>query len=418
MTYGLNMMQTAKLSFPHPPSRPGVTPDFSYLKIPKAGALPVPDAKMSVKDAAPYAQGLIRVLDDKGKAVGPWAKYLGDIGNAEILRRGLRDMLMMRAIDQRLQIAQRQGKTSFYIQCTGEEAIGCGFARMLSKGDMNFPTYRQQSLLVGLDYPLELMIGQVYSNSMDPLRGRQLPTLHSSREYGYFTVSGNLGTQIVQAVGWAMAAALMKDDGIAAGWIGDGATASNDFHGALLTASVYKPPVVLNVVNNQWAISSCTGFAGGGKATYAERALGYGIPSIRVDGNDYLAVLAASKWAIDRARRGDGPVLIEWLTYRVAAHSSSDDPSVYRSKREAAAWPLGDPVERLKAHLILTDAWSQERHVQAEAEVLDEVRTVQKEVESHGTFVDPQPMLPAEILRDVYAEMPEHLRRQRQQMGS
>jgi len=263
------------------------------------------------------------------------------------------------------------------------------------------------------------LIGQVYSNSMDPLKGRQLPIMHSSREYGYFSVSGNLGTQYVQAVGWAMAAALMKDDGIAAGWIGDGATASNDFHGALLTASVYRPPVVLNVVNNQWAISSCTGFAGGSrKTTYAERALGYGIPAIRVDGNDYLAVLAASKWAIERTRKGLGPVLIEWLTYRVAAHSSSDDPSSYRSKDEAAAWPLGDPVERLKEHLILLEEWSDERHVQAEAQVLDEVRAVQKEVETHGTFVDPQPMSPVDILRDVYAEMPEHLRRQRKELES
>lgn len=413
------MTQLAKLRFPTPPSRPGESVDFSHLLISDVGQLPVPKLDLSAEDSAPYAHGLIRVLDDNGKASGPWADYLKATGSVKMLRNGLRDMLKMRAIDQRLHIAQRQGKTSFYMQCTGEEAIGCGFARMLKKGDMNFPTYRQQSLLVGADYPLELLIGQVYSNSMDPLKGRQLPIMHSSREYGYFSVSGNLGTQYVQAVGWAMAAALMKDDGIAAGWIGDGATASNDFHGALLTASVYRPPVVLNVVNNQWAISSCTGFAGGSrKTTYAERALGYGIPAIRVDGNDYLAVLAVSKWAVERTRKGLGPVLIEWLTYRVAAHSSSDDPSSYRSKDEAAAWPLGDPVERLKEHLILLEEWSDERHVQAEAQVLDEVRVVQKEVETHGTFVDPQPMSPVDILRDVYAEMPEHLRRQRKELES
>lgn len=406
-----------KLNFPHPPARPGEKPDFSHISIPDVDELPVPEANFSASNAGPYASGLIQVLHEKGKATGPWAQYISGFCSDETLRRGLRDMLRMRAIDKRLQIAQRQGKTSFYMQCTGEEAIGCGFARLLHRGDMNFPTYRQQSLLVGADYPLERLMGQVYSNSKDPLKGRQLPVLHSSREYGYFTVSGNLGTQFVQAVGWAMAAALMKDDCIAAGWIGDGATASNDFHGALLTASVYNPPVILNVVNNQWAISTPTGYAGGDNATYAQRALGYGIPAIRVDGNDYLAVLAASKWAIERTRSGYGPVLIEWLTYRVAAHSSSDDPSVYRPKNEAEAWPLGDPVERLKEHLILIGAWSQERHIQAESEILDEVKTVQKKVESFGTFVDPHPRSSADILKGVYAEMPEHLRRQRQQMA-
>lgn len=410
------MTQHAKLKFPKPSARPGEAPDFSNLTIPDTGVLPVPAPDLSVEDAAPFAHGLVRVLDDDGQAVGPWYDFLADTVSDEVLLQGLRDMLLMRAIDVRLQTAQRQGKTTFYMQCLGEEAIGCGFARMLRKGDMNFPTYRQQSLLIGAEYPLERLIGQVYSQGMDPLEGRQLPVLHSAREYGYFTISGNLGTQFVQAVGWAMAAALTKSDGIAAGWIGDGATASNDYHGALLTASVYNPPVVLNVVNNQWAISSCTGFAGGDNATYAERALGYGIPAIRVDGNDYLAVLAVSKWAIDRVRTGIGPVQIEWLTYRAAAHSSSDDPSAYRPKNEAAAWPLGDPVGRLKTHLIMKGAWSAERHIQAEAEILDEVITVQKEVETYGTFLDPKPRPPADILRDVYAEMPEHLLRQLQEL--
>jgi len=320
-------------------------------------------------------------------------------------------------VDRRMLNAQRQGKTSFYLQCTGEEAIGCAFQRQLRQGDMNFPTYRQQSLLIAADYPLEALMGQLYSNAFDPLQGRQLPIMHSARDHGFFSISGNLGTQFVQAVGWAMACALRGNDQIAAGWIGDGATASNDFHGALLTASVYLPPVVLNVVNNQWAISTYTGTAVGRSETYAARALGYGIPALRVDGNDYLAVAAVSRWAVDRARGGHGPVLIEWFTYRAAAHSTSDDPSAYRPRDEAAAWPLGDPVERLKAHLIGRGLWSEERHVQAEAEVLDQVIAVQKAVEAEGTFVDPRPMSPAEIFRGVYAEMPPHLQRQRQEMG-
>lgn len=409
-------MNAAKLSFPHPPARPDQAPDFSNIVIPPAGTLPVPSLDLDARDARPFAVGLIRVLDENNKAVGPWAEYLGELP-AEQLRLGLRDMLKMRAVDRRMLNAQRQGKTSFYLQCTGEEAIGCGFQRQMAQGDMNFPTYRQQTLLIAADYPLDALMGQLYSNDLDPLQGRQLPIMHSAREHGFFSVSGNLGTQYVQAVGWAMACALRGNGKIAAGWIGDGATASNDFHSALLSASVYLPPVVLNVVNNQWAISTYTGVAAGKSETYAARAMGYGIPALRVDGNDYLAVIAVSRWAIERARQGFGPVLIEWFTYRAAAHSTSDDPTAYRPKDEAKAWPLGDPVERLKAHLIARGDWSEERHVQAEAEILDEVTSIQKSVEVHGTFVNPQPISPAEIFRGVYADLPEHLRRQRQEMG-
>ena len=405
-----------RLQFPHPPARPDQPADFSSIAVPEAGILPLPPLDIEAGGCRDLALGMVRVLDDNNQPVGPWAEYLGDL-SADRLRQGLRDMLKMRAIDRRMLNAQRQGKTSFYLQCTGEEAIGCCFQRELSQGDMNFPTYRQQTLLVAADYPLEQMMGQLYSNALDPLKGRQLPIMHSARDYGFFSISGNLGTQYVQAVGWAMAAALTGTGKIAAGWIGDGATASNDFHSALLTASVYMPPVVLNVVNNQWAISTYTGIAAGKSETYAARALGYGIPAIRVDGNDYLAVMAVSRWAIARARQGHGPVLIEWFTYRAAAHSTSDDPSAYRPRDEARAWPLGDPVERLKAHLIARGDWSEERHVQAEAEILDEVTAVQKAVEAHGTFVVPQPISPAEIFLNVYADMPEHLRRQRQEMG-
>jgi 2-oxoisovalerate dehydrogenase E1 component alpha subunit len=404
------------LQFPHPPARPDQPADFSTIVVPEAGILPVPPPDIDAAGCRDLAVGLVRVLDDTNMPVGPWADYLGDLC-ADRLRLGLRDMLKMRAIDRRMLNAQRQGKTSFYVQCTGEEAIGTCFQRELSQGDMNFPTYRQQTLLVAADYPLELLMGQIYSNALDPLKGRQLPIMHSARDYGFFSISGNLGTQYVQAVGWAMAAALTATGSIAAGWIGDGATASNDFHSALLTASVYMPPVVLNVVNNQWAISTYTGIAVGKSETYAARALGYGIPALRVDGNDYLAVMAVSRWAIARARHGHGPVLIEWFTYRAAAHSTSDDPTAYRPRDEARAWPLGDPVERLKAHLIARGDWSQERHVQAEAEILDEVIAAQKRVEAHGTFVNPQPISPAEIFLNVYADMPEHLRRQRQEMG-
>lgn len=404
------------LTFPQPPARPGEGPDFSALSIPSAGSLDVPPLDLDCERSRAYAVGLIRVLDDGGHAVGPWADYAHGF-DPELLAIGLRDMLRMRAVDQRLLNAQRQGKTSFYLQCTGEEAIGCGFQRQLAPGDMNFPTYRQQSLLVAADYPLRALMGQIYSNDCDPTDGRQLPIMHSSRDYGFFSISGNLGTQYIQAVGWAMASALLGNGTIAAGWIGDGATASNDFHSALLTASVYQPPVILNIVNNQWAISTYTGVAAGASATYAERARGYGIPALRVDGNDYLAVAAVSKWAVERVRGGFGPIVIEWFTYRAAAHSTSDDPTAYRPKDEAKAWPLGDPVDRLRRYLIQQGRWSDEQHAQKEAEILQEVSEIQREVEAHGTFVDPRPRSPAEMFRGVYADLPDHLRRQRQELG-
>jgi len=261
-------------------------------------------------------------------------------------------MLTTRAFDARMLTAQRQKKLSFYMQCLGEEAIGIGQALALEPTDMCFPTYRQQGILITRGYPLVDMMCQLFSNDRDPILGRQMPVMYTSRRHGFFTISGNLGTQFIQAVGWAMASAIKNDTRIASAWIGDGSTAEADFHNALTFAAVYRAPVILNVVNNQWAISSFQGIAGGEVATFAARGVGSGIASLRVDGNDFLAVYAASRWAAERARRGVGPTLIEWVTYRGGAHSTSDDPSKYRPADEWAHFPLGDPVARLKQHLI------------------------------------------------------------------
>ena len=241
--------------------------------------------------------------------------------------------------------------------------------------------------------------------------------LYSAREAGFFSVSGNLGTQYVQAVGWAMASAISGDTRVAAAWIGDGSTAESDFHSALVFASVYRPPVILNVVNNQWAISTHQAVAGGENATFAARAHGYGIPSLRVDGNDYLAVRAAAGWAVERARRNLGPTLIEWVTYRVAGHSTSDDPSKYRPKAESDAWPLGDPIERLKNHLVALGVWSEERQTQLRAEIDDEVLAAAREAEKHGTLHDGPKPDAATMFEGVYKEMPRHLREQRHELG-
>ncbi|MCA0241645.1 MAG: 3-methyl-2-oxobutanoate dehydrogenase (2-methylpropanoyl-transferring) subunit alpha [Proteobacteria bacterium] len=403
-----------RLHVPEPSGRPGCVTDFSYLHLSPAGAVRRPPVDTTHFDTADLAYSLVRVLDEQGHAVGPWAP---EVSTAQ-LRAGLRSMMKTRIFDARMVIAQRQRKISFYMQCLGEEAIAVAQAMALEPGDMCFPTYRQQGLLLSRDdvSMVELMC-QLMSNERDPVKGRQLPVMYSFKRAGFFSISGNLATQFIQAVGWAMASAIKGDTRIAAGWIGDGATAEADFHTALTFAHVYRAPVVLNVVNNQWAISTFQAIAGGESTTFAARGVGCGIASLRVDGNDFLAVYAASQWAAERARRNLGPTLIEWVTYRAAAHSTSDDPSKYRPADDWQRFPLGDPIERLKAHLIGLDAWSEQEHRQVQLELEAEVAAAQKEAESYGTLLDGHIPSPATMFDDVYAEMPAHLRRQRQELG-
>ena len=400
-----------ELYVPEPHARPGDEVDFSHIEVPPAGSVSRPDIAVSPDAIRDLPYTLIRVLDDDGKAVGPWDPRL----DAEKLRRMLRDMMLVRAFDDRMYRAQRQGKTSFYMKCTGEEAIAVAGTHALDREDMTFPTYRQQGILVARDYSLATMMCQIYSNKGDPLKGRQLPIMYSSKEYGFFTISGNLATQVPQAVGWAMGSAISGDSRIASTYIGDGSTAEGDFHAACTFAGVYRAPVILNIVNNQWAISSFSGIAGGELTTFAARGLGYGLPALRVDGNDALAVYAATRWAADRARSNRGPTLIEFFTYRVEGHSTSDDPTAYRPKRAGEKWPLGDPIARLKQHLIGLGEWDEERDTQLSEQLDGEVRAAQKEAERQGTLQsDPYAEL-STMFEDVYAELPWHLREQQAQ---
>ena len=404
---------TLDLYIPQPRFRPGDTPDFSYLDLPNAGSSRRPGITVAARETADLANGLVRVLDISAAAVGPWNPVL----DQAVLVGGLRAMMLTRAYDDRMFRAQRAGKTSFYMKCSGEEAVAVAQASALEYDDMCFPTYRQQGLLIARNWSMVDMMCQVYSNSHDRLKGRQMPVFYSSKEAGFFSISGNLGTQYSQAVGWAMASAYKRDRRIAAAWIGDGATAEGDFHHALTFASVYRAPVILNVVNNQWAISTFQGIAGGEQSTFAARAHGYGIPGVRVDGNDFLAVYAVTKWAAERARQNFGPTLIEHFTYRAAPHSTSDDPTKYRAKGEAEHWPLGDPIERLKQHLIVLGVWSDEQHVTLGEELNSIVLAAAKEAESYGTLGQGPSQSPSTMFEDVFKEMPWHLREQRQQLG-
>jgi 2-oxoisovalerate dehydrogenase E1 component alpha subunit len=405
-------LRPLSLHVPEPKFRPGDAVDFAEVAIPPAGDTRRPDTATPAAEMPDLAYSLVRVLDDAGQAVGPWNPRL----DAETLRRMLRNMALVRAFDERMFRAQRQGKTSFYMKSLGEEAVSVAAAHALDAEDMAFPSYRQQGLLITRGCPLVDMMNQIYSNTGDKLGGKQLPIMYSEKRFAFFSISGNLTTQYPQAVGWAMASAAKGDTRIAATWCGEGSTAEGDFHSALTFGTVYRAPVIFNVVNNQWAISSFSGFAGAEATTFAARAVGYGIAGLRVDGNDALAVYAATQWAAERARTNLGPTLIEHFTYRAEGHSTSDDPSQYRSAGEPTAWPLGDPIRRLKDHLIALGEWDEARHAAQDKAIAEEVRAAQKEAEKNGILGHGLHQPLDSLFEGVFEEMPWHLREQRQQM--
>ncbi|HET6593278.1 MAG TPA: thiamine pyrophosphate-dependent enzyme [Xanthomonadales bacterium] len=400
------------LHIPRPTARPGEAPDFSYLSLSPAGAVERPPIDARASDIEHLALKLVRVLDDEHDAQGPWDPGL----DKDTLLRALRLMVLTRAYDDRMQRMQRQGKITFYIQALGEEAVSIGQGLAFEDNDMMFPAYRNQGLYIMRDTGLVNMMCQCLSNSRDMCKGRQMPIFYQNKQRNLFTISGNLATQYPQAVGWAMGAAIKGEKNIAVSWVGDGSTAEADFHYALTFAAVYNAPVILNVTNNQWAISTFQGFAGGERRPFAARGLGLGIPGIRVDGNDLLAVYATAKWAADRARNQGGPTLIELVTYRGGAHSTSDDPSRYRPKDEWKSFPLGDPVERLKQHLIKLGHWSEEEQAALEEETKNTVTEAWKEAVSYGTLTDP-PFLDVSLMfEDVFAETPDYLVAQREKL--
>ncbi len=400
------------LHIPAPKARPGETPDFSHIVIPPAGETPRPAIDTAPAEMRDLAYGLIRVLDDEGTAVGPWALKL----EPDVLRRALRAMMLTRVFDNRMFAAHRQGKVTFFIKSTGEEAIGVAQSMVLRKGDMNFPSYRTTSFLMEREYPLLDMFNQNLATADDPLQGRQLPILYSAKAYGFYTLSGNVGSRFHHAVGWAMASAYRGDTKIALACIGDGTTAENEFHTALTFATVYRAPVILTVTNNQWAISSFQGIAGGESTTFAARGVGYGLPALRVDGNDFLAVYAATQWAAERARANLGATVIEMVSYRAEGHSTSDDPTRYRPIDEATHWPLGDPIERLKGHLTKLGEWSDERHEQLYAELTDTITEVYRQADAVGALGVSKPPV-GEMFENLFATPDWRLLEQRKELG-
>lgn len=406
------MTKKSRLHIPRPTARPGEEPDFSYLDLSPAGSVDKPEIDSKAANLEHLSGSLVRVLDDDHSAKGPWNPNF----DTTQLQVGLRWMLLNRVFDERMWQIQRQGRISFYVPSTGEEAIAIAQGMALRPGDMCFPSYRSQGLYMYRGVKLVDMMCQCLSNTQDMCQGRQLPIMYHSKSGNMFSISGNLGTQYPQAVGWAMASAIKGEDHIASSWVGDGTTAEADFHHALTFAAVYQAPVILNVVNNQWAISTFQGTAGGERRPFAARGIGLGIPGIRVDGNDLLAVYAVTLWAADRARRGGGPTIIELVTYRGGPHSTSDDPSKYRPKDEWDYFPLGDPIERLKQHMIAEGHWSDAKHESLVDELRSDVTAAWKEAQKHGSMTEGPWLDPASMFDDVYAETPANLESQRRRM--
>jgi 2-oxoisovalerate dehydrogenase E1 component alpha subunit len=399
------------LKIPTAPYRPGDEANFESWPW-KPGDLKRPDPeKCSADDTIEHAHGLVRVLGDDGIASGDWDPLL----SADELREGLEHMVRLRVFDDRMMKMQRTGKLSFYMRSFGEECVAIAQTMALETQDWIFPTYRQPGAQFVRGRDMVSMICHCIGNIKDNIKGRQMPVHYSYREGRFISVSSPVGTQFSQAVGVAMASQYKGLDEVTITWIGDGASAEGDYHYALNFASIYNAPVILNVVNNQWAISTHANFATGGDE-FASRGLPYGLASIRVDGNDFLALYAVTKWARERAAAGAGATHIEVLTYRAGAHSSSDDPSRYRSDDEYTKWPGGDPITRLRDHLIEIREWSANQQEELEGRIDGEVMGAYKEAVKFGDLANgPYPSSDT-IFTEVYEEEPWHLKEQHDEM--
>ena len=396
---------------PTAPFRPGEKAFFTKWDFEPGDLDYLDPVTTTASDTKSHAVGLIRVLNDDGSRSGGWDP---DLESHEMLK-GLEHMVRLRIFDDRMMKMQRTGKLSFYMRSLGEEAVAIAQTMALKEQDWIFPTYRQPGAQFVRGRDMVSMICHCIGNVEDNVKGRQMPVHYTYRDGRYISVSSPVGTQFSQAVGVAMASAYKERDEVTITWIGDGASAEGDYHYALNFASVYRPPVILNVVNNQWAISTHANLASGSN-TFADRGLAYNVPSLRVDGNDFLALYSVTRWARERASAGKGATHIEVLTYRAGAHSSSDDPSRYRPSDEPDSWPGGDPIYRLKDHLIKEGMWSEDQHKAMEESIDEEVMKAYKEAVKFGDLAEgPYPSTDT-IFTEVYSEVPWHLKEQWDEM--
>ncbi len=320
---------------------------------------------------------LVQVMAESGTAANHAAPALKKEQLLEIYR----VMVLTRQLDERAMKLQRQGRIGFYVPALGQEASHIGSAAALEAADWVFPSYRDPGIALLRGVSVAEMMHQCYGNAADNTRGRQMPVHYSYKKKNFVSISSPIGTQIIQAVGAAMAMKIRKEPHVAITYFGDGSTSSNDFHTGMNFAGVYAAPCIFVCENNGWAISvPLEGQTA--SATMAAKAEAYGMPGVRVDGNDVLAVYAATKQAVERARAGQGPTLIETVTFRMGGHSSSDDPSRYRDPKVCEVWKKRDPIDRFKAWLeqqkMLSPAQEQEIRARGEAELQAAIEAAEK----------------------------------------
>ncbi len=342
---------------------------------------------------------ILQILGESGRANGDAPR----LGKARLLE-AYELMLRTRLLDERMINLQRQGRIGFYVPSTGEEAAQIGCALASGRQDWAYPSYRMPGLHLALGAGLRDMVANCFGNEADLCRGRQMPVHYAFRERRIVSISSPIGTHIVQAVGTAYGMRLRGEQAAAWAYFGDGGTSSNDFHSGMNFAGVWKAPCIMVCTNNQWAISVPLSLQTASE-TIAVKAEAYGMPGLRVDGNDVLAVYKAASEAAERARRGEGPTLLELLTYRRGPHSSSDDPTRYRGN-QADEWLRRDPIVRFRKHLELQDLWSAEQEKDLDARLRAEINDAVTQVEKL-----PPPGLDT-LFTDVYAKVPSHLREQ------
>ena len=334
---------------------------------------------------------VIRALGDEGTLLPEHDPKL----SWDELRLVYRHMVETRLLDERLTALQRQGRIGFHVGCLGEEAAIVGSAFAMRQQDWLFPCYREfgAALLRGL--PFQSFIDNMFGNENDTVRGRQMPDHYTCRRAHFMSVSSPVGTQITQGVGFAWAAKLRHDDVATLIYFGDGATSSNDFHSGMNFAGVFKTPSVLFCRNNGWAISVPTERQTASE-TFAEKGAAYGVPGVRVDGNDLFAVIWVVREAVARAARGEGPTLIEALTYRMGGHSTNDDPNAYRGSDALQPWADRDPLLRVRHHLETSGQWSERQEDELKQSLLERFRAAVSIAEA-----TPRPRLES-LFEDVY----------------
>jgi 2-oxoisovalerate dehydrogenase E1 component alpha subunit len=341
---------------------------------------------------------VVRVLRDDGTLDPARDPHLSTDEVAHVYRA----MVRTRVLDDRLTALQRQGRIGFHIGSLGEEAAILGSAWALRPSDWIFPCYREFGAALLRGMPLQRYLDNMFGNANDPAKGRQMSDHYCDKKAHFTSISSPIGTQITQAVGFGWAAKLRKEDLVTLAYFGDGATSSSEFHNGMNFAGVFKAPCVLFCRNNGWAISVPTERQTASHG-FADKGIAYGIPGVRVDGNDLFAIIHVTREAIARASRGEGATLIEALTYRLSGHSTSDDPKAYRPEAWLEPWKRLDPVARVRRWLERNAAWSDAKDQAVEAEVDAEVRAAVSVAEK-----TPPPPLES-LFEDVYAERPWHL---------